>query len=362
MVVRRYKNSIPNSSYNGIIKVINKYKLSKLFKIKKSPIQIQCIQNGYCIDFQGLDDPNKLKSAEAIVGSYKLLVFEEAQEISQRALCDEVISTFERGEHSDGFKCCFIFNPSPNKKHWVNVDLRDSNEELDLLALKVNYCDIPKDWVGKQQLKEIERIRKANYKLYLYRYKGEPISAEDLVFENIIDTHFTYEQIEKFERESSCIFCGIDFGFKPDPNAAVEMYYDFDNRSLYIFREFYKGELNNQQISNGLEDAGFDKGFLIIGDSANPKEISDLKADGWYIRPCNKALKTVAEEFNWLQGLSNIFIDSERCPNTFTEFSEYHYELDKDGALRNDFKWNQADHSIASCRYGLEPVWSKGGN
>ena len=357
MVVRRYKNNIPSSSYNGLIKIISQYKLNHLFKIKKSPIQIQCLVNGYCIDFQGLDNPDKIKSAEASVGVYKLLVFEEAQEISQRALCDEVISTFERGENSDGFKCLWIFNPPPNKKSWHNLELRESNDDLDLKALRVNYCDIPKEWVGLQQLKEIARVKKNNSKLYKYRYLGEPIAAEDIVFENVVIETISDKSIEQWEVSDDYIFNGLDFGWT-DPNAAITAHYDIDNRVLYIYREFYKNHLNSEQLYNSLINAGFDEGYRMIADSASPDKIADLHSFGWNIIGCNKKAVSVKAGFEWLMGLTAIVIDEQRCPNVAAEFTEYHYELDKDGGISDSqlYKWSQADHTISATRYALEKL------
>ena len=362
MVVRRYKTNIASSSYNGIIKVINKYNLNQFFKIKKSPLQIQCLTNGYTIDFAGLDSPDKLKSAEAPVGSYKLLVFEEAQEIPKRELCDEVISTFERGEGSDGFRSLWIFNPPPNKNHWTNLELRNDIAGFQK-SLQVNYNDIPLDWVGKQQLKEIERVKANNPKLYKYRYKGYPIAAEDVVFENIYIKTIDQRLIDKWETDDDYIFNGLDFGYKPDKNAAISCHYDYENRILYLYREFYKGELNNKQISDGLEAAGFDMSSRITADSAEPKTIADLKSYGWYVRPTVKGKGSVEAGFKWLQGLTAIIIDRERCPNAAIEFEEYHYEIDRDGGISENklYKWDQSDHTIAAVRYALENLIRKAG-
>lgn len=362
-IYRQYKTTLKKSCYNGIVKLINKYKLTNLFKIRKSPLQIECLANGYTIDFSGLDSFQKEKSVESITGNYKLVIFEESQEIPRRDICDEVISSYERGEGSDGFKVIWVFNPPPNKNHWTNLELRKSDESQDLMVQQVNYTDIPAEWVGKQQLKEIERIKKSNLKLYRYRYLGEPISAEDVIFENLKFQRIPQSDIDKWEQNDDWLFNGLDFGYYPDKNAAVSCHYDPDKRILYIYREFYQGKLNNFQISQGLERSGFDKGSRIICDNASPKDIADLRAFGWNVRPSTKGNGSVKDGFQWLMGLSAIIIDPYRCPDTKQEFEEYHYELDRDGGIPDSklYKWNQKDHSISAVRYATEPIRRKGG-
>lgn len=361
LIVRRYYNTLEGSSYTGIIKQIRKYGLSDLFKITKSPLRITHIPSGRVINFGGLDAETKLNSTESLTGNYALVVYEECQEIEQEKKCAEVNATFNRGEGSDTFRVCYIFNPPANRNHWTNVTLREDKPGYQK-SLLVNYLNIPKKWVGKRQLEEIERIKKENPKMYRHRYLGEPLADEDTVFENVETMEITDEQIAEWFRQDEYLFCGMDFGYSPDPNAAVFMKYDPDNRFLYIFREFYKGKLNNKQISDGLEAAGFSKDYLIIADK-DEKTINDLRSYGWRIQSAVKGPGSVEEAFKWLQGLNKIIIDDKRCPNAAEEFLLYHYCMDKFGNIKSGYKDtdNQADHIIAGARYGTERLRRRAG-
>lgn len=359
--IRRYYKSIEGSCYRGVIKWINKLGLKNQFIIRRSPFRIICKKTGYTIEFGGLDSPDKINSTESLDGYYTLCVFEETQEIETKLKTDRVIQTFNRGEGSEFFRAVYIFNPPPNKYHWTNTELRKNIEGYQL-ALKVNYYNIPKAWVGKKALEDIHRLKEINPKLYRYAYLGEPISAEDTVFENVELRKITDEQINDWFKEDEYLFCGLDFGYKPDVNAAVFMKYDPDTRFLYIFREFYKGVLNNKQISDGLETAGFSKDYLIVADN-DEKDIADLQSMNWRIQSAVKGPGSVEAGFKWLQGLHKIIVDERRCPNTARELLEYHYCFDKSGTIRHGYKDtdNQADHAIAAIRYGMEPYWRRAG-
>lgn len=359
MIARRYKTNIKGSSFNGIAKIIKKYKLQDYFVIPKAKLQITCKINGNTIDFAGLDSFDKLKSGETQEGNYRLLVFEESQEISSRSICDEVISCYERGENSDGFRVLWIFNPPPNRKHWLNLELRQSDEKHGLMALKVNYTDIPEKWVGKQQLKEINRIKEINHNLYRYRYLGEAIPVEDVIFENVRVERITDEQIATWIANDRCLFVGMDYGYSPDPNAANMCYYDIQNRLLYIFKEYHSYKQNNQQISDGLERAGFSKDYIITCDN-DEKTIRDLNAFGWHAIAAKKHnLRDIG--FSWLQCLNGIIIDGIRCPYTAEEFVNYHYITNKDGVVKSMYPEGQADHHIADIRYAVEKLYMKAG-
>ena len=361
MFIRRYYKSIEGSSYSGILKWIGELGLNNEFIIRKSPLRIICKSTGYCINFGGLDSPDKINSAESLKGYYVLCVFEEAQEIENKLKSDKVIQTFNRGKGSDLLRIVFIFNPPPNKNHWTNTELRHNIDNYQLV-LEVNYNNIPKSWVGKKALDYIHMLKNTNPKLYRYAYLGEPLSAEDTVFENVELQEITDKQIDTWFKEDEYLFCGLDFGYHPDVNAGVFMKYDTDNRFLYIFREFYNGLLNNKQISDGLESAGFSKDYLIVADN-NEKDIADLQSMGWRIQSAVKGPGSVEAGFKWLQGIHKIIIDEQRCPNTSREFLEYHYCFDKSGTIRHGYKDtdNQSDHAIAAVRYGMEPYWRRAG-
>ena len=56
--------------------------------------------------------------------------------------------------------------------------------------------------------------------------------------------------------------------------------------------------------------------------------------------------------YDWLAGLREIVIDSERCPLTFSEFTLKEFERDKEGNWIDDIP-DGNDHSIDAVRYAM---------
>ena len=54
--------------------------------------------------------------------------------------------------------------------------------------------------------------------------------------------------------------------------------------------------------------------------------------------------------YEWLAGLREIVIDSERCPLTFAEFTLKEFERDKEGNWIDEIL-DGNDHSIDAVRY-----------
>ena len=93
---------------------------------------------------------------------------------------------------------------------------------------------------------------------------------------------------------------------------------------------------------------------FIIADSAEPKSISELNSYG-KIRTmaCKKGPDSIDYGIRWLQQLSEIVIDNERCPNTAREFSLYEYLKDKYGNFISKYP-DINNHSIDATRYSRE--------
>lgn len=351
-------STIRESCFQGLISRIDELGLTDYFEIRYSPLLIKCKTSGYAIQFKGLKDFQKIKGFRPFKEKFVLCVFEETQEITSESYCAETIVTVQRGK-SKKCKILYLMNPLPNKEAWQNKELRQTVEGF-RYCLKTCYTDLPPEWLGEQFIRNAERLKETNNKLYRYRYLGEAVSPDDAIFENLKVQEIAEESIERWIREDENLFVGLDFGYKPDPNAANMMYYDIESRVLYIFKEFQQGELNNQQISDGLYDAGFMPEYIITADN-DDKDIADLNAFGWVVKPAIKGPGSRDKGFKWLCGLSQIVIDPVRCPKTANEFESYVYKANKDGVITGLFPEGQNDHHIAAVRYAMESVWRRKG-
>ena len=113
---RQCYNSILDSSYSHIKSIIEEYGIEEYFKFREKPAKITCTITGYSVVFKGLDKPSKVRSSKFPKGTVELLLFEEAQEIPNGRICEDIISTFNRGKNTT-FRAMWLFNPPPQKKN-----------------------------------------------------------------------------------------------------------------------------------------------------------------------------------------------------------------------------------------------------
>ena len=100
---------------------------------------------------------------------------------------------------------------------------------------------------------------------------------------------------------------------------------------------------------------------LITADSAEPKSIADFKSYGTFMRPAEKGPDSVRYGIKWLQSLRHIYIDKNRCPDTYDEFIRYEYDRDKTGNIISAFP-DKNNHHIDGVRYSLERFYNRKGN
>ena len=131
-------------------------------------------------------------------------------------------------------------------------------------------------------------------------------------------------------------FHGIDWGYYPDPWAYCGMAYKPDTRELFIFDELKAYKKGNPETSalllkhlqegawrwytTRIPEAPGESAITLAPDSAEPKSIADYRAYGWR---CYEPIKTGLRDygFKWLQSLTAIHIDRERCPDSWEEFT-----------------------------------------
>lgn len=340
VAIRRYKNSLKDSVFQECLVAIDRLGLSEYFIYTTSPLQITCTLTGYAIYFRGLDDPQKIKSLKARKGQFRLCLVEECQEIETEAKVRSVIQTLGRGGES--FSILYVFNPPNIRSHWTNQKLRESTEWL--LSLLVNYTDVPRSWLGQSFLEEAERLKSVDIELYNHEYLGDISGNKGLVFKNI----------QEFKGDKSIYATlqrGLDFGLAKDgdPTSYVVCHYSPSKKELYILYEWYKRDSTYPEIASEIKKENIHQ-FTVFCDSADSGGIKQLKIEGVKkAKGCKKG--KVENGVAWLRGLNKIYIDPIACPETYREFTEYSYVLQKS---TGDFVLNEKDnHSIDAVRYAL---------
>lgn len=352
LVLRKIKDTLKDSVFAQVLWCLDKLNLTDQFRISVSPLQIVRKSTGQTIYFRGCDKPQSIKSIKPPFGFIKVLWFEELDQFSGDAEIRSVTQSAIRG--GSGAVIVKSFNPPKTAMNWANKYI--TLPKAGMCVIRSTYLDVPPEWLGSDFIDEAEELKQLNPEAYEHEYLGIANGTGGAVFENLTLRKITDEEINVFDR----IYRGIDWGWYPDYNRYIEMYYSPRRRELYIFGEVSCRKTNNKQFYEMLREHGAGPGDVITADR-EMKSINDLKEFGLRkIRPAVKGPGSVEVGMKWLQGLCSIIIDPVRCPYTAKEFSEYEYDKDKNGEVISGYP-DRDNHSIDAVRYAMESVWRKRG-
>lgn len=352
VVMRKVGNTLRTSVYAQICWAIAELGLASKFRCTVSPMECTFLPTGQKILFFGMDDPGKLKSIKVPFGYIGIAWFEELDQFDGAEQVRNVEqSLFRGGEYSMCFKS---FNPPAMARNWANRYALEPKQGK--RVHHSTYQTTPADWLGSRFLNDAEHLKETNETAYRHEYLGEVVGSGTQVFENLkIETISDY-QISQFDR----ILNGVDWGWYPDPWAFNRCYYDAARRTLYIFDELTRRRTGNRETAAlVLERVSQDE--IVIADSAEKKSIDDYQSYGIRCRDAEKGAGSVNYSTKWLQSLTAIVIDPERCPDTVTEFSEYEYERDKKtGEVLQGYP-DLNNHHIDAVRYATNRIWKRRG-
>ena len=353
IVYRRVGNTIKDSVYEQLIWAIDTLRLSKYFKLKKSPLEIERICTGQRILFRGADNPMKSKSIKLKRGHYfKFLWFEELAEFRGMEDVRVIKQSILRGvDHAFTF---YSYNPPRSAQNWVNAEALKPRE--DRLVHSSTYLDVSPDWLGDAFIAEAEAVKATNERAYRNEYLGEVTGTGGNVFENLELREITDDEINSF----GMFYQGIDWGYFPDPFQWARMAFDSARRVLYIIDEYRTVKTGNAAAYEAIKER-LRPDETLIADSAEKKSVADFREYGaWWIRGAVKGPGSVDYSMKWLAALAKIVIDPKRCPDSAREFQQYEYERNAQGEYVSGFP-DHDNHAIDAVRYALSLIWRRKG-
>lgn len=355
---RKFGTNLADSVYTQFEFTINQ-KLTPIahhWKFCKSPLKIVNVNTGQQILFRGLDDPQKVKSLKAPFGYFGLTWFEELAEFD----CIEEVRNVNQSLHRGGhyFQTFCSYNPPETTANWVNAESaipQIVDGKLYRLVHRSDYRTVPVDWLGKNFFIEAELLKNTNLRAYEHEYLGKVTGNGGAIFPNVHALTMTDEMIRGFEHRRF----GVDFGFAIDPACWLAMEFNSKYKDLYLYDEIYDTGMTNITFANLIKqkDMGFE---YLMCDSAEPKSIAEFESFGINALAAQKGPDSVRYSTKYLQGLRNIFIDPNRCPNAYREFTQYEYEKNKSGLFISRYP-DKNNHSIDSCLVGPTKVWTPDG-
>jgi phage terminase large subunit len=344
VVLRKVKDTLKDSVFEQLCWAIEVLGVSQYWHIPEAMLVLTYLPTGQKIIFRGADKPKKIKSIKFSRGYCKYIWYEEVDEFEGMEEIRMINQSLMRGGSS--FAVFYSYNPPKSANNWVNAEVQLTRE--DRLFHHSNYLTVPKEWLGDQFIIEAEHLKETKPKAYEHEYLGEVVGTGGEVFDNVQIRRISDEEISDFYNVKR----GLDFGFAIDPLSYDVVHYDRKKKRLYIFHELYKVGLSNYSAYHDYIKIENKNNEMVLGDSAEPKSLHELRQYGLKIRGVKKGPDSIEYGIKFLQSLEAIIIDDIRCPETAREFLTY--ELDKDA--NGNFKASYPDrnnHAIDSVRYAL---------
>lgn len=351
LACRNVANTIRRSIFNEVTKSISNMGLKEYYSINKSDMIITNKLNEKQILFCGLDDPEKVKSITPANGVLERIFIEEATEIKRDAYLQ--LKKRLRGRSDKSKHIYMAFNPIL-KSHWIYKDFfggwqDDKNvyEDDKTLIVKTTYKDNMFLTAEDRALLEDE-TDPYFYNVYTLGNWG--------VLGNVIFKNWRVEDLSDRIEQFDNIYSGCDFGYSSDPNALIKLHLDNKRKRIYIFDEWYQSGMNDDELVRVSK--GFFGNQLVGCDSAEPKTINCLVANGINAYPAIKGADSINRGIRWLQNYEIII--HVKCQNFKNEIEQYHWQEDKYGnAMAKPVDAN--NHLIDALRYALSNVMLAGG-
>lgn len=293
------------------------------------------------------DQKAKLKS----LANYNCVIIEEADEIPEADFMqlDDSLRTL-KGD----ITIILLLNPPP-REHWIIerwFDLLPSEvKNFYKAVLKESAKDaIYLHTTFRHNLANLSEKTVNNYLSYKDTRPDHYYNMiEGLVPEMARGRIFNgWLEVESIPHEARLERIGVDFGYSNDPTAIIAIYY---YNGGYILDEIaYQKGLSGKQIADILLMQGQ---VTVIGDSADPRLIDEIRSYGVTILPCVKGTGSVLARIQLAQGERLSY--TARSVNVKKEYTNYAWVKDKEGRYNNEpeHMWS---HSMDAFMYALESI------
>ena len=309
------------------------------FHITKDEIQNK--RSGSKIIFKGIktssgDQTANLKSLTNV----STWVMDEAEELVDENIFDKIDLSVRNLKQQN--RVIMILNPV-TKEHWIyNRFFQDKGimegsniTKENTTYIHTTYLD-NLDNLSESYLNQIENIKKRRPEKYRHQMLGGWLAkAEGVIFTNW--------KIGQFKKVGVSVF-GQDYGFAADESTLVETNIDTRNKIIYLKECFYLKGLTTSEIA--ILNLKHAKSDLIVGDSAEPRLLSEIKAKGCNVVKAIKGQGSITYGISLLQDY-DLVVD-ESSINLIKELNNYSW-LEKKSKTPQD-SWN---HLIDAIRYSV---------
>ena len=315
-----------------LLGVIDQFKITKDEIINKG--------NGSKIIFRGIktssgDQTANLKSLTGIT----TWVMDEAEELNDEDIFDKIDLSVRNKVQEN--RVILILNPT-TKEHFIykrwfedrGVEAGSNLTKEDTTYIHTTYLD-NLDNLSESYIKQIETMKVRRPNRYKHTIEGAWLDKAEGVI-------FTDWSIGDFKQVGKVVF-GQDYGFSNDPSTLVKTSIDKENKVIYIQLCFYQTKLTTSEILQLNKKFAADN--LIVGDSAEPRLITELSRD-CNIVPAIKGQGSITFGISLLQDYDLVI--TEDSTELIKEFNNYCWLEKKSQTPVDNF-----NHAIDALRYAV---------
>ena len=343
LIIRKVGTTLKDSVFPLVIDMLKKWKIYEYCKINLSTYTIT-LPNESILLFRGLDDSEKIKSITDISDIW----CEEATELNLDEFTQ--LDLRLRALVDDSQIWC-SFNPV-SKENWVYKKWFDKDAIYDkenTMILKTTYKDnkfLPDSYINA--LEEKIHSNPQYYKVYAL---GEFATLEGLVLTNWRKEEFDPMELAGLGLEHRV---GMDLGWI-DKSAIIDTLYDRDNKTIYVFNEFYKSGCQLSELASAIGDMNLKKTKIYV-DSSEPRSIQYFKNEGINAEGCAKGKDSVKAGLMFLQ--DHLIIVHPKCVNFITELENFSYIKSKQTGEWTEDTTHEWSHAIDACRYAYSDIYT----
>ena len=340
VVCRRYGTTLRNSVFALFKEVLAKWQLTKYVKVKETDMSFT-FPNGSQIILLGLDEETKLLSLANVSGVW----VEEAFEVPQPLI--EQLNLRMRGQAANQ-QIWLSWNPISKNSYLYNFTVENPpNNSIYIHSTFRDNIFLNKEYVDS--LLELYVRNPAKARVFCDGEWG--VDAEGLVI-----TNWRTEDFDPMELASSGLEhrAGMDMGWI-DKSAILDTLYDRENKTIYVFNEFYRSGCQLSELATAIGDMNLKKTKIFV-DAAEPRSIQFFKSEGINAMPCAKGKDSVRAGLMFLQ--DHLIIVHPKCKSFITELENFSYIRSKVTGDWTEDTTHEWSHAIDACRYAYSDIYT----
>ena len=341
LVCRRYATTLRNSCFALFKEILAKWQIAQYVNVRETDMTIT-FPNGSQIVMIGLDTEEKLLSLNNI----STIWIEEAYEVEKNKV--EQLNLRMRGA-ANNQQLILSWNPISKQSWLYGFTVEDPPENS--IFIHSTYKDnifLNAEYIAA--LDEMEIRNPAKYRVY---GRGEwGIDTEGLVITNWRKETFDPMELAALGYEHRA---GCDLGWV-DKTAIIDTLFDRENRTIYVFNEFYKSGCQLSDIAAAIGNMNLKKTKIYV-DAAEPRSVAFFKQEGIRAEPCAKGRDSVKAGLMFLQDC--LIIVHPSCQNFITELENFSYIKSKITGEYTEDTTHEWSHAIDACRYAYSDIYTQ---